>query len=472
MIHQKHTNTNLSKPTNMPARNEPQPGQADPPNTPPLPPYHPASRARPFEITLWAGKPYRLSASHFYTIGMPILAILCTYFGAAQRTTVDSASEALQQEHYQNRTIDEVSKWWGKGEFLSWLLTVNALQLDILLGHRSCLQVPRWIAVLGYSISALVVQIVLALQRDFGPNYEAARYVSDKGFQALAIIYFLAFAKTYLRHVRPDVLPPTPPLKYNIWPCYVLAAFWVAARCLANGHVVYVPPPSLVVGSRLWTPPVPSKFAPLVAFGGFLVTLLCLCPRAKGTAHQKIVSALPAGVWFGFVLNHVGLSNSPRALALATSEWSDLGTVVPLAVTGLTVIYGLVDPEGEWALALSRRYESAVVAVQQATRPSSPAGDHGSYELREGVACAGEGQGVEYRELPQEHDVPLDTSERDSLHELQEVDVHVNEVNGSNINEMQGEEVHPIEADGTELYELASDSSSISGENSSSTSEE
>ena len=105
----------------MPARNEPQPGQADPPNTPPLPPYHPASRARPFEITLWAGKPYRLSASHFYTIGMPILAILCTYFGAAQRTTVDSASEALQQEHYQNRTIDEVSKWWGKGEFLSWL---------------------------------------------------------------------------------------------------------------------------------------------------------------------------------------------------------------------------------------------------------------------------------------------------------------------------------------------------------------
>ena len=59
-----------------------------------------------------------------------------------------------------------------------------------------------------------------------------------------------------------------------------------------------------------------------------------------------------------------------------------------------------------------------------------------------------------------------------SLHELQEVDVHVNEANGSNINEMQGEEVHPIEADGTELYELASDSSSISGENSSSTSEE
>jgi hypothetical protein len=159
-------------------------------------------------------------------------------------------------------------------------------------------------------------------------------------------------------------------------------------------------------------------------------------------------------------------------LALATSEWSDLGTVVPLAVTGLTVIYGLVDPEGEWALALFRRYERAVVAVQQATRPSSPAGGDGSYELREGGARPGEGQGVEYHELSREQDVPSDTSERDSLHELQEADVHVNEANGSNINEMQGEEVHPIEADGTELYELASDSSSNSGENSSSTSEE
>jgi hypothetical protein len=449
------------------------PQPTPPPNNP-----APAPPAGTFTITLWDGKPYRLSASHFYTISMPIVAILCTYFGAAQRANHTPESEALQHQHYKDRTIDEVSKWWGKGEFLSWLLTVNALQLDILLDRRTCQDVPRWIAVLGYSISALVVQIWLALRSDFGPNYDAARYVSDKGFQALAIIYFLAFAKTYLRHVRPDegLAPPaiqrnTPP-KYRIWPCYVLAAFWVAARGLANGHVVYVSPPSHVVGSRLWAPPIPAKFAPLVAVGGFLVTLLCLYPRAPGTAHQKIVSGLPAGVWFGFVLNHVGLCNSPRALALATSEWSDLGTIVPLSLAGLTFIYGVVDPGGKWAILLFKGCGSAVVAVQQATLPSSPAGYDGSYEMREEDARAGEAGGVDHRELPQEQDVFSGTIERDAVHELQEVDIRVNEADGSNINELQGEVDRPIEADGTALYELASDSPFDSEVSSSSISEE
>lgn len=408
---------------------------------------------------------------------MPIVAILCTYFGAAQRTNHTPESQALQQQHYKDRTIDEVSKWWGKGEFLSWLLTVNALQLDILLGRRTCQDVPRWIAVVGYSISALVVQIWLALHCDFGPNYDAARYVSDKGFQALAIVYFLAFAKTHLRHVRPEglvrpAIQQDRPPRYKIWPCYVLAAFWAAARCLANGHVVYIAPRSFVVESRLWTPPVPAKFAPLVAVGGFLATLLCLSPFASGTPHQKIVSGLPAGVWFGFVLNHVGLCNSPRALALATSEWSDLGTIVPLSIAGLTFIYGVVDPRGKWALLLFKGCESAVVAVQQATRPSSLAGDDDSYEMREEEAPAGEDQGVEYRELPQDQDVPLDTPERESLHKQQEADIRVNEADGSMINELQAEVVRPVEAGGTALYELASDCSSNSEENSSSISEE
>jgi hypothetical protein len=484
--------TNLSKPADMNTPNESQPGRTDQVDAsllpPPPPSNSPASPVGPFKITLWDGRTeLRFSASHLYTIGVPIIAILCCYLGVAQvfETNSTPESEALQQEHYKDSNIDEVSKFWGKGEFLSWLLTVNALHLDILLDRRSWLQVPRWLAVLAYSISALAVQIKLALQCNFGPHYDAVRYVTDKGLQALVIVYFLAFAKTHLHTIRPEGPPPpvtqqNRPPKYKLWPFIVLACFWLVPRCLAYGKVIYSAPRSFVEDSRLWRPPIPAEYAPLVAVGGFLSTILCLYPFAPGTPYQKIVSGLPAGVWFGFVLNHIGLHNSPRALALASSEWKDLGTIVPLALTGLTVIYGLVDPDGESPLAVwLKGCCSAIVAVQQTALSPIPAGEDGSYELREAVARAEEAGGVDARELTQEQALHPDTPGRHGRHELQETHLRPSEVEGGNtnelqetgpraseadgseLNELQGGTIHPIEADGAALYELASDSSSI-----------
>ena len=295
----------------------------------------------------------RLAQVH--SVVLPILAILFAYLGAiVPRFYTPEPSQQLPEEY----DVSEVTPAWGKGAFLTWLLVVVSIQLDFLLGRRSRFEKTRWISMLCYGFGAFAMQIYYTWNHEFGPSYAAARYVADKSYESLAIIYFIASIKAYEKHIRARdarILPTFKPqsrLWTNLtWPCYLYVVLWGSARCFHKRDTVYKWPDQLKtnqlqVASASWNQwHVPPKFAPLVSISGIVLsTALIYRFVARGNTRQRFVSAIPAGVWFGFAILHVGICNAPTALALAPSKWLDAEQIIPLCTGGIILFYALLEP--------------------------------------------------------------------------------------------------------------------------------
>ncbi|KAL2065071.1 hypothetical protein VTL71DRAFT_4211 [Oculimacula yallundae] len=293
--------------------------------------------------------------AHFHSVVMPILAISFAYLGAiVPRFYTPKPSQQPPKDY----NISEVSTVWGKGAFLAWLLVVVSIQFDFLLGRRSALEETRWISMLCYSLGAFAMQLHYTRNHEFGPSYAAARYVADKSYESLAIIYFIASAKAfekYLRESDAGILAPVGPrnrlFTHLTWPCYLFGALWTLTRLLHRADTVYKWPDQLKANQlqmasakwNLWH--IPPKYAPLLSISGVVLsTALLYRFVARGSKLRRLVYAIPAGVWFGFAILHVGICNAPTALALAPSKWADPEQIVALCAAGLIFLWGLLKP--------------------------------------------------------------------------------------------------------------------------------
>jgi hypothetical protein len=171
-------------------------------------------------------------------------------------------------------------------------------------------------------LTAYGEQIVRAYHSDFGPAEAAARYVGDKAFEALTVIFSMRIWYDYLlRSRRAKELPTTQTSiespRYSYWPPFVFAAVWCASRALEYqpGRDHYVVPRRHKQFTLTWAEIIPYASRPISLPIGIVFGVL----TTAGSLQARLRKSFPKVVWTSYFVLHSGA----------------FGTVGPLRITNL-----------------------------------------------------------------------------------------------------------------------------------------
>ena len=271
---------------------------------------------------------------------MAVAAVLVTYIGAIGYFVSDAG---LQHSEWQD--ISNVSDIYGPGAFLSWLLAVASLHYDCYhyrppinkssSGLLRFLDIAKLLGLVVYSSYAVLHYVHLTLHKRFGPSHAAARYVGDKVFESVALIYFLRSWKGFAvwLNVGTPVDEQADRNDFTSWPALTLASLWGLIRALEWGLDVYDIPLKHPQYSTTWAC-LPPWSRPL----SFPIGMLAGIALSEGDIRQRIENGFGKGFYIAFAVLHSGLFGTWGSLRMTDKKLSESGQYVPLMSTVLTLL--------------------------------------------------------------------------------------------------------------------------------------
>lgn len=314
---------------------------------------------------------YLFCSTYWETPVFPLIAILSVYIGCVDylpKPDIDSAKWKLS----------EVPAVYGPGPVLSWVWTVNCLIYDAYQAKdTSWLDVARIVPTLGYAGFATGDHVIRAWRKDLGPSFAAGRYVSDKAFETMTILYIVQWFRTYLSEgARTTSLPRHRPTQFRtlISPCWILCGIWVAGRLLTLLEETFVH--KIGGDSQLpisWEPVIPRKFRGLTFVVGLGFAML-INFRKSQDIQTIFWKALPFGFWLSLAILHSGLYGTISPLRLTTEKFEGPVQVMPVALAVLASLlkYGSDIFDGFCTVGRNLSWFVVHIPWPQAVTTSSP----------------------------------------------------------------------------------------------------
>ncbi|PVH76584.1 hypothetical protein DL98DRAFT_574259 [Cadophora sp. DSE1049] len=264
-----------------------------------------------------------LSASVCFIRGLEIL----SYF---------SVKNTITQE------LKNVNSLYAPAPFFIWLFTVNTLMYDVATydetnqKQRSTspwFDKARLAGILLYGFAAVMEHLIRSAIGQTTPSQAAARYVADKAFESIGILFAIVEWKKFRnRNVTRNDLPqdrlPQTARTYLYWLPFIFFLAFSVGRALERHIDRYVIPLESEHYKLTWNPVIPKEYRPISLGVGLLFGLLSSHGNLKSRCEEGWIKV----VWMSNVILHSGIFGTLGPLRLTDKDPTSVGQWLPFVI--------------------------------------------------------------------------------------------------------------------------------------------